>query len=193
MAGGRPTALTPELGESICRLLKGGTPLEVAAETFGVSRHTVLEWVRRGEGSDDRPAEENYVEFANNVRQSIALFHQLCMQLVQEALQGSRPSKREKGKRIKSKLAPWRVDLALKLMARRYPQHWGAQRESPASVSIDVSTAIAQLQATPASARAAITKYFGNVTPEGTEPRTDDAADEGSPRPPDDGGGAPGQ
>ena len=190
MAGGRPTELTPELADHICRLLKGGTPLEVAAETYGTSRHTALEWVRRGEGADERPADDIYVEFANKVRQSIALFHQLCMQLVQEALQGSRPSKKEKGKRVKSRLAPWRVDLAMRLMARRYPQHWGAQREAAASVSIDVSTAIAQLQATPESARAAITKYFGSVTP---DPDAIDVASHEPTRGPDGAGGPAGQ
>ena len=62
-----------ETQAAIIASLRDGNYLEPAAEAAGVSRHTVLEWIRRGEGRDDRSAEPEFVEFAEKVRAARAL------------------------------------------------------------------------------------------------------------------------
>lgn len=127
---GRPTKLTPELADPILKGVKLGMPLELAAEACGVSRHTVLEWVRRGEERDEeRSADPVFVDFANRYRQARAQFAQFCLQPCIEAIAGKRPSKREKGKMVKSLGAPQRAHEAKWHLARRFPEFWGQGRE----------------------------------------------------------------
>ncbi|MBX3208424.1 MAG: hypothetical protein KF764_25485 [Labilithrix sp.] len=129
---GRPPLLTAELTERIVALVKQGLPIDLAAEATGIGRRTVLEWVQRGEGRDEeRPAEPIYVEFANRYRQARAEFALGCTQTLLEAMLGWHPSRRTKGKRVKSKMSPMRVGVAQWNLARRFPEFWGGGRETP--------------------------------------------------------------
>ncbi|QFY11524.1 hypothetical protein GBF35_37525 [Nonomuraea phyllanthi] len=49
---GRPTKLTPELQEQLCRHLKAGHFLGTAAELCGGGRSTVHRWMAEGEAED---------------------------------------------------------------------------------------------------------------------------------------------
>lgn len=49
MPAGRPTDFTPELGEQILELMKGGLSLAAAAADLNVHRQRVYEWVERHE------------------------------------------------------------------------------------------------------------------------------------------------
>lgn len=138
---GRPTLLTSALADTICRNVRNGLPIELAAEACDVSRHTVYEWVRRGEGrDDDRPDETDgtvditYAEFANRYRKARAEFARALMAPCLEAVAGKRPSKKQKdadGKPImvKSLGAPTRANEAHWHLARRFPEFWGSGRE----------------------------------------------------------------
>jgi hypothetical protein len=65
---GRPTLLTPELTKRICSYILAGGFEQPAARACGISRHTFLEWMRRGEDHDDRPNMTKYAKFANAIR-----------------------------------------------------------------------------------------------------------------------------
>jgi len=65
---GRRSLLTPELTQKICGLIVAGTFEHVAAGACGISRHTFMEWMNRGEGRDERSADKKYSDFANAVR-----------------------------------------------------------------------------------------------------------------------------
>jgi hypothetical protein len=69
----RPTTLTPELQARICAAVRTGLALGPAAESCGVSRRTVYEWLFRGRGDDqDRPATALYAAFAHEVETAAA-------------------------------------------------------------------------------------------------------------------------
>lgn len=136
---GRPPLLTTELTEQIAAQVRLGLPIELAAEASGISRQTVLEWVRRGEGreDEDRPANAKnglYVEFANRYRRARAEFAKALLQPCLETIAGKRPSKKKRGPdgkpvMVKSLGAPKRAFEAHWHLARRFPEFWGAGRE----------------------------------------------------------------
>lgn len=68
----RRTRLTPEVSKALCDAVRDGCFLSHAASIVGVSAATVHEWIRRGEGNDDRSAVEPYATFATAVRQARA-------------------------------------------------------------------------------------------------------------------------
>ena len=68
----KPTLLTPAIQKAICDAVAVGVPLYRAAHLAEISEHTVLEWMRRGEGRDDRPPTPEYVAFAQAVRKARA-------------------------------------------------------------------------------------------------------------------------
>ncbi len=45
----RPTALTPERQERLCRAIRAGAPPETAAVHAGIGKSTYYAWMRRGE------------------------------------------------------------------------------------------------------------------------------------------------
>lgn len=138
-APGRPSLLTSDLADEICKAVANGLPIELAAELNGISRHTVYEWVRRGEGRDTERAAEQaadslYVEFANRYRKARAGFARNLMQPCIEAIAGKRPSKAKdpltgKPKMVKALGAPVRANEAHWHLSRRFPEFWGQGRE----------------------------------------------------------------
>ena len=55
---GRPSKLTPELQEAICKTLQAGVDVETACLRDGISRESYFEWRKRG-----REGEEPYAGF----------------------------------------------------------------------------------------------------------------------------------
>lgn len=51
---GRPSKLTPEVQESICRTLSAGVDLDTACRREGIGRSTVYDWIERGK-KDEEP------------------------------------------------------------------------------------------------------------------------------------------
>lgn len=76
--------LTKALGKRICDRIAVGMPLVHAAPAEGVSANTVDEWVRRGEGRDERPPTELMQWFATEVRMARARAIQVAVQAVYE-------------------------------------------------------------------------------------------------------------
>ena len=68
--GGRPTLLTPELGDRIITLLRAGNTIAIATEAVGISRRAFELWMRRGRST--KPADAIYAEFAERVTKARA-------------------------------------------------------------------------------------------------------------------------
>lgn len=90
--------------------VRDGLPITAAAESCGVSPATVREWLRRGEGRDDRPAQEPYATFATEVRAAEADLEREALECVQAAA--------DRG--------TWRA--AAWFLERRFPERWGRRR-----------------------------------------------------------------
>lgn len=74
-----------EIQRVIVESLENGNYLEPSAEAAGVSRQTVLEWIRRGEGRDSRSQEPEFVVFAAEVRRARALAEARMVQVLTSA------------------------------------------------------------------------------------------------------------
>lgn len=70
--GGRPTKLTPEVQETICRLTREGKFVSAAAVKAGVHRNTVYGWLELGEADPPAEGHEEFVAFARAFRDAEA-------------------------------------------------------------------------------------------------------------------------
>lgn len=128
---GRPTELTPEVQKTLLAKLRKGMPLAYAAESAGISRHTVKEWIARGEGRDaDREESDLYRDFATACRQARAQGVEILVEVLFEAAIGWRPSRKDPKKRIRSRISPLRVNTAQWLLSRCHPEEFGSAREA---------------------------------------------------------------
>jgi hypothetical protein len=69
---GRPTKLTPQAQDMICRAVTLGVPVVSAALVAGISKGAVLQWLQRGEGRHARPATQVYVNFVDAIEKARA-------------------------------------------------------------------------------------------------------------------------
>jgi hypothetical protein len=69
---GRPPLLDEKARETLLTAIRAGNRLSVAARFAGVSPNTVDEWLRRGQGLDDRPPTPRYVRFYEDVTRAKA-------------------------------------------------------------------------------------------------------------------------
>src|SRR5450631_1640342 len=82
----RTTIPTEPLMDKIVKAVEQfGLPPTAAGELFGVGAHTVREWLRRGEGRDDRPNDEIFATFATRIRRAEAMRMTLLMNRVEIA------------------------------------------------------------------------------------------------------------
>ena len=65
---GRPTKLTPQIQDDLCRVVAMGNYLETACAFVGVSTATVRDWMRRGA----RAKRGIYVEFLAAIKRAMA-------------------------------------------------------------------------------------------------------------------------
>jgi hypothetical protein len=97
---GRPTKLTPELTERVCRYLRAGAFIESAALGCGITRQTFYLWMRTGNAArDDRlahsqrgvgilmltPDEERCVEFLEAMEEALSVAENRCVCGIVEA------------------------------------------------------------------------------------------------------------
>jgi hypothetical protein len=145
--GGRPTKLTKEIATAIYGELRSGSPIDMTADLVGVPRATLREWVRRGEGNDERPAAEPYIGFAKGYRQARATGEKALRHVVLQAAQRVRPVRDEHGRQAKDADGQPLVEgfnpnaeqlrATMWLLSRGWPEHWGQQREN-VSIAIDI-------------------------------------------------------
>jgi hypothetical protein len=76
---------TAPIGDAIVSGAERGVPLETTARAVGISGNTAREWLRRGEGRDDRPVTEELASFAKRYRKAEADFIALAIGGIQAA------------------------------------------------------------------------------------------------------------
>lgn len=108
----RRTALTPAVSKALCEATREGYTLTQAAAVVGVAPATVREWIRRGEGEDDREGTEPYATFATAIRRARAEVEVEMLESIQQAADAGQ----------------WRA--AAWYLERSHPERWGrgAQR-----------------------------------------------------------------
>lgn len=128
----RPTELTAERQERICKAIRYGLPLESAARAAGVTYKTLHNWRVRGE-SDGSGI---YFEFAEAVANALALFEFENAEIVFKGVRGGHKTETriEKVKNTadvevfesttRITIAPPSAKLALELLQRRLPKTW---------------------------------------------------------------------
>lgn len=133
---GHPGLLTPDTASEIVRTLAAGNYLHVAAETVGISRTTLYNWLSRGraerarqmalesEGTDDEPVlvevdpvEQVYVEFLNACERAEAEAETYAVLTVRDLM---RP-RNENGDLRDENV---RLRAASTYLERKHPERW---------------------------------------------------------------------
>ncbi|NRQ30678.1 hypothetical protein HII36_02335 [Nonomuraea sp. NN258] len=119
----RPSKLTPELQDKICRHLEAGHFLSTAADLCGVGRSTVHRWLAQGE-EEDAPAElRGFREAIGRARGRSA--DVLVAAAFADAVGGVlvREAERPDGTRERAWSQP-NGRVALDLLSRMFPEDW---------------------------------------------------------------------
>lgn len=103
---GRPTKLTPEIQDAICKAVEVGLRPDEAGPLVGVAPSTVREWLERGRGEHPTRASAPYAAFAAAVEASQAKLRQVVV----AHWRGHMPDS-------------WQA--CRDFMARRFPLEWG--------------------------------------------------------------------
>lgn len=110
----RPTDLTPQVQERICKLLERGHYRKVAAEAAGVSYETMRRWMVADA--------EVFRVFRAAVHESESMAEERLYRIVRN---GARKDPR----------------LALEVLARKFPKRWGRRDHVKADVKVEHSLA----------------------------------------------------
>lgn len=102
MRTGRPCKLTPPLQAKICELIAAGAYVETAAAYVGVSKVTLYEWMRKGNGQTTG----RFRDFLNAVEKALATAEIRDIAVIGKAAQ------------VCWTAAAWRLE-------RRAPARWG--------------------------------------------------------------------
>lgn len=100
--GGRPSKLTPELQDALCKVIQSGCFLETAAVMCGINRVTLLRWMHRGAKEESG----TYRDFRAAVRKAMAHAELRDLMKIQRAGDDD------------WRAIAWRLE-------RRYPKRWG--------------------------------------------------------------------
>jgi len=84
MPAGRPSKLTPEVQETICRAIRRGCYIETAAALGGIHKDTFYEWLKRG----NRQSKGKYREFSDAVKKALAEAESRELKIIDKAAQG---------------------------------------------------------------------------------------------------------
>ncbi len=110
---GRKTLLTEWVADTIVAMVERGIPPVKAGLALGISANTMREWLRRGEGRDDRPTDAAFATLATRIHFAEQVYMDGLVAAVRyEAV-------REGG---------WRA--AAFLLERRWPDLWGKQQHA---------------------------------------------------------------
>ena len=84
---GRPTKLTPEVREEVCKYIRGGLTDGDAAVLTGIHRQTFIEWKKRG---DD--GEAPFADFVDQLREAELDFKNYHLSLIAKHGKRSAPA-----------------------------------------------------------------------------------------------------
>lgn len=108
------TKLTKELTEEICKRLRAGWYVKVAAASVGICEKTYYNWIERGEKALDLKEKEGkipksekiYLQFLQSIRQSDAVGEGMLVTAILSKIKED-----------------WRA--ALEILSRKYHKRWG--------------------------------------------------------------------
>jgi hypothetical protein len=128
---GRPTKLTAALQTALADAVRLGLPLAKACDRAGVGFDTAKEWVRRGEGTDDRPPSARYASFALAIRKARADDQARRIARLEQAAKGGvvnyrRTTTRANGETVSEERfteGQWTADAWY--LERSDPENWG--------------------------------------------------------------------
>ncbi|MFF4195180.1 hypothetical protein [Nonomuraea sp. NPDC001831] len=120
---GRPTKLTPELQDQLCRHVEAGHFLSTAADLCGVGRSTVHRWLAQGEEEDAPAVLRDFRAAVTYARAKSA--EVLVAAAFADAVGGVlvREGERPDGTRERAWSQP-NGRVALDLMSRMFPDDW---------------------------------------------------------------------
>ena len=87
---GRPSKLTPEVHKALVAAVRKGAPLSLACDYVDISHETVMEWLRRGNGTDDRSHTEPYASFARDVAKATPSLNMHALRTVNTVVKGKK-------------------------------------------------------------------------------------------------------
>jgi len=131
---GRPSLLTHAVHSALLREVRLRGFLRPAAIALGLSPNTVEEWVRRGQGSDSRPADPQYANFATDIARAREEGIGRRLKEVQQSAKGGAVVERVTEtrpdgsvlKREKFQVPDWRA--AAWYLERADPERYGSRR-----------------------------------------------------------------
>jgi hypothetical protein len=130
---GRPSKLTPKIEEIIFECIALGLTYEKVAFAAGVSRHTLINWRKRGQ----KAKSGIYFNFFNKLKAAEAAGERINLQKIRDAAVGGQEVKQSKkfyrGNKIVKRITTtkktppdWRA--AAWILERRYPEKYGKHR-----------------------------------------------------------------
>lgn len=137
----RTTDLIPSVQERICKALREGLHVHIAARLGGVHPATYYHWLKRGSETEEQP----YVDFVEAVEQAQAEAQERAIGLIQKHAVGFLQVIEEEGedasgpwsKTKKIPQADWKA--AAWLMERRHPEDWGIRQKVEHSGSVGLT------------------------------------------------------
>lgn len=112
MTKGRPTKLTPELQNEICRVIRAGNYIETASAYAGISKDTLYRWLKQGK----RAKRGKYRDFSDAVEKALAESEIRDVTIIAKAAEDNWQA------------AAWRLE-------RKFPDRWGRKERVQADVS----------------------------------------------------------
>lgn len=132
---GRPSKLTPEIVERICRCLRRGSYIETAVEANGITRQTFLNWCKLARSND--PKDAIYKDFFELVSQAMAEGEMRDTDLLDDMIHGRPEVVDADTGEVAIKAIPPHPGLLTWRLERRHPAHWGRSDRLAMSVDVD--------------------------------------------------------
>lgn len=105
MPAGRPTKLTTELQETICKAIRAGAYIETAAQFAGIDKPTLYLWMKKGHSCSS--GRNPYAQFLNAVEKALADAEMRDVLVIDKA-----------GQEGNWQASAWRLE-------RKFPKKWG--------------------------------------------------------------------
>ena len=142
---GRPTKLTPQLQENICKYISKGNYFITACTAAGISNRAFYLWLERAKQEEDDGLENGlYFQFMQAVKKAEAIAEAARVERIAQAGEGGQVSKRrittfrDGTQTIEESfsIGQWLADMTH--LERRHPERWG--RPAPVQPVIDASS-----------------------------------------------------
>jgi len=164
---GRPTKLTPQLQEKICKYISEGNYLNVACDAVGISDQTYNSWLHRGD-EELKNGGGIYSSFLEAVKRASAEQEaRIAERLLAGAMPGVRKTVTKDGPdgqtvEVTETGGDWLA--AATYLERRHPDRWGRRDRTQVDITEHKTITITEIE---------VIKDYGGQTPimEGEKPK----------------------